>query len=236
MLLGTAIVFASQMAGAQISAAAKQPVITSIQPSDQEVAAGKKVCPAMYADYLAAERNFHPPRGFAQVGTEFGPKTALKDKRTSLLWLHLDLTKGMSYAQVKAQMSKVQLGTWRFAASQEIREMFAHFNHSSDGFLKNDRLAAKLQHELGGPVSFTANADNGFCRNSCVGLIDEKFDLGHALYGYIANDNFFGPSMDPKLQGSSRDDSGAPFAASYLVRKERGNRVWEALRRCFSWL
>jgi hypothetical protein len=230
MLLGVVTVVTSYRVAAQFSPLGKQPIFTSVQPSDEEITAGKKVCPAMYDDYLAGGRNYSPPEGFKQAATEFGPETALKDDQRSLLWLHLDLTKGMSYAQVKWQMYKGQLTGWRFATPKEIQQLFLDFAGPQSGPLTSDAMAKRFQHELGGPVDFTASAQNGFCRNSSVALVDESFALGHALYGYIANDNFFGPSIKWELQGSSEDDSGARFAASYLVREEPRNRMWRAFR------
>ncbi len=235
MLLGVAIFVRPHRVAAQYSPSGKQPVITSIRPSEEEVAAGKKVCPAMYADYLAGGRNYAPPKGFEQRKTEFGPETALKDRRTGLLWLHLDLTKGMSYVQVKWQMHKGQLTGWRFATPKEIQQLFLDFAGKQGGPLTSDAMAKWFQHELGGPVDFTANAENGFCRNSSVALVDQRYELGHAMYGYIANDNFVGPSIKWELQGSSRDDSGARFASSYLVKaeEEHENRVWRGVKRFF---
>src|SRR5689334_9633597 len=107
----------SQISRAPVASSAK-PGYT--QPTEEEVVAGQKVCPAMYAQFLARGKNYAPPRNFVQVKTAFGPKTALKDERRSLLWLHLNFTKGMSYDQVKAEMARGSLVGWRFAKPKEL--------------------------------------------------------------------------------------------------------------------
>jgi hypothetical protein len=58
--------------------------------------------------------------------------------------------------------------------------------------------------DLGGPT-FVVSDPNGFHREDIMGMLDMPWDLGHALYGYIAIDNFFGSTIDPSLQGSTVD-------------------------------
>jgi hypothetical protein len=86
----------------------------------------------MYTQYLSRGKKFDPPPGFAQIDTAFGPLTALKDKRTGLVWLHMNLTAGIPYAQVQHELQKGRFSQWRFASPAEIQQMFADFNGSKD--------------------------------------------------------------------------------------------------------
>jgi hypothetical protein len=52
---------------------------------------------------------------------------------------------------------------------------------------------------------------------SSVGLLNIQFDLGHAQYGYIAVDNFYGPSISPGLDGSAVDNVAFSNIGHWLV-------------------
>jgi len=174
-----------------------------------------------------------PDPSFVQVKTGFGPASAVEDKRTRLMWLHLNFTAGMSYERVKAEMAPGgRLAGWRYATPDELREFFSHYDGAPNGYSKNPALEARLQCDLGGPLGSFSNPENGFHRTSSVGFLDVPFDLGHANFGYIADDNFTGPVIDPKLQGSTRDTFAIAHIASYLVREDRPgwwHRFWHRM-------
>jgi hypothetical protein len=151
------------------------------------------------------------------VDTPFGPGTALKDDSTNLVWLDLTLTSNKSYDSVIANLALggIYVG-WRYATPTELVRLFADY----DGGIIDDALALKFMNDLGGPLSSVFNPQNGFSRLSSIGLLDVPFGLGHATYGYIAVDNFFGPSIDPGLQGSALDSFGNSSVGSWLVQTQ----------------
>jgi hypothetical protein len=151
---------------------------------------------------------------FTQVSTSFGPGTALEDNSTGIEWLNLSLTSNQSYGYVEANLALGGIyAGWGYATPAELSQFFADF----DGGIVDNALALSLMNDLGGPLGNVYNPANGFMRQSSIGLLDVPFDLGHALYGYIAVDNFFGPSIDPTLQGSQVDSFGTPSVGSWLV-------------------
>ena len=150
------------------------------------------------------------------VDTSFGPGTGFIDDSTHLVWLDLTLTNNHSYNDVVANLAPGGLyDGWRYATPAELAQFFTGY----DGGVVNDTLALNLMNDLGGPLQDIYNPVNGFRRLSSIGLLNVPFDLGHALYGYIAVDNFFGPSIDPGLQGSSLDSFAFPGSGSWLVEE-----------------
>jgi PEP-CTERM motif len=151
---------------------------------------------------------------FTSVPTSFGPTSALRDNSTGLQWLDLNLTANHSYNDVFANLPTGGIyAGWRFATESELATFF--FNYS--GGVVNDTIALNLMNDLGGPLFTTFNPLNGFRRQSSIALLDIPFDLGHALYGYIAVDNFSGPSIKSSLQGSAVDTFGFGSFGSWLV-------------------
>ncbi len=153
-----------------------------------------------------------------QVSTSFGPQTALLDNGTHLEWLHLNLTKFISYNSMKQQLQAGgTFADWRYATVDELKQMFIDYDGSPDGVVKNnDALAIQFMKDLGGPTYIADNSANGFHREDLMAKLDVAFDLGHAYYGYIAIDNFNGATITPNLQGSSID-SFADFTAGYWL-------------------
>jgi len=159
--------------------------------------------------------------GFEQVATSFGPYTALLDHATGLEWLHLDLTAGLSYSQVKKNLAAGgKFEGWRYATPAELQQFFADFDGSPDGYSTDRQFVSLLIKALGGPLGTFGNPSTGWHRECMEGLVDVPFALGHANYGYIAEDSSSGPVIDPKLEGSSRDDGAPYYIGSYLVRSD----------------
>lgn len=152
---------------------------------------------------------------FTVVNTSFGTGTALLDNATNLEWLDLTVTSNQSYDSVEANLGTegVYAG-WSYATPQQLAQFFTDF----DGGVVDNTLALELMNDLGGPLGTFYNPDNGFTRESSAGLMDVPFGLGHALYGYIAVDDFFGPSIDPGLYGSQDDWFATPIYGSWLVQ------------------
>ncbi len=149
------------------------------------------------------------------VSTSFGAGTAFEDDSTGLVWLDLTITSNESYDYVEANLAPGGIyAGWQYATPAELAQFFT----DSDGGIVNNTLALSLMNDLGGPLVNVYNPENGFMRQSSIGLLDIPFDLGHAEYGYIAVDNFFGPSIDPGLQGSAVDYAGGPSFGSWLVQ------------------
>jgi hypothetical protein len=150
----------------------------------------------------------------SRVDTPFGSNTGFKDDSTQLVWLDLTLTSNHSYDYMVANLAPGGFfAGWRFATPPELARFFTDY----DGGIVNDTMALNLMNDLGGPLVDIYNPQNGFRRKSSVGLLDVSYGLGHALYGYIAVDNFYGPSINPALQGSSLDSFGATSFGSWLV-------------------
>jgi hypothetical protein len=155
--------------------------------------------------------------GFVQINTSFGNSTALLDTSTNVAWLHLTLTSNLSYDQVVANLGPGGIfDGWRYATPAEISTFFTDY----DGGVVNDTLALALMNDLGGPLSDVFNPNNGFHRLSSYGVVDKPFALGHAVYGYIAVDNVYGPSINSNLQGSILDNFGHPSTGSWLVQTQ----------------
>lgn len=158
---------------------------------------------------------------FEQVDSNLGEKSALKDKRTGLLWLHLNVTRGMSYLAVQSELVPGgRFDGWRYATLEELREFFSLFTGTPSGVSRDPALQQQLQRHLGGPLHTFADASIGWRRTSSLGIVAARFDLGHATAGYIANDSQSGPVIDAQLQGSTTDSGGSPYIGSYLVRRD----------------
>ncbi len=158
---------------------------------------------------------------FEQVDTALGEKSALKDKTTGLKWLHLDITAGLSYNQVKAESAPGgRFAGWRYATLAELTEFFSHFDGAANGYSTDPKLEAQLQRNMGGPLAHPSNPGTGWHRSSSMALLDVPFDLGRGVFGYIADDSVGGSQIDPRLQGSSRENSGISGIGSYLVRPD----------------
>jgi hypothetical protein len=150
------------------------------------------------------------------VGTSFGPGTGFRDDSTQLVWLELTLTSNHSYNDVVANLAPGGLyDGWRYATPVELAQFFTDY----DGGVVNDTLALNLMNDLGGPLQDIYNPANGFRRLSSIGFLNVPFGLGHALYGYIAVDNFYGPSINPSLQGSALDSFAFSGTGSWLVEE-----------------
>jgi hypothetical protein len=133
----------------------------------------------------------------------------------------LDLTANHSFSDIEGSLAPGKwLAGWRFATPKELRAFFAHYTGSIDGTSSDPALAARMQSDLGGPTDGAYNPKTGFRRASISGFLAESCDMhgmndGHTFYGYIANDNLFGATIDPKMSGCG--SSGAQ-GASYLVQ------------------
>jgi hypothetical protein len=162
--------------------------------------------------------------GFNEVGTAFGPQTGLEDVSTGLVWLDLSITSGQSFDSVLANTAAG--GTysgWQFASPGQLTTLFVDYTRGNTfaeyaGAPASDStLAIAFMNALGGPLYTVTNPANGFSRMSSNGFLNIPFGLGAAQYGYIAVDNFFGPSIDPSLQGSAVEDLGSNGIGSWLV-------------------
>jgi hypothetical protein len=162
--------------------------------------------------------------GFIEVGTAFGPQTGLEDVSTGLVWLDLSITNDQSFDSVLANTAAG--GTysgWEFASSGQLTTLFVDytggntFNDYSGAPSSDSTLALAFMNSLGGPLFTITNPANGFMRMSSTGFLNIPFDLGTAVYGYIAVDNFFGPSIDPSLNGSAVEYLGVNGIGSWLV-------------------
>jgi hypothetical protein len=166
---------------------------------------------------------------FLQVSTSFGNETALRDNSTQLDWLHLNFTRGYSYSQMQSQLANG--GTfqgWRYATSRELLRLFIDFDGVPNGLLTgNDVLAIQFMNALGGPTYIADHPSTGFHREAATAMLDIPFSLGHAVYGYIAVDNFAGAKIDPSLQGSTVDWYANPNSAHWLIREQTGAQVPE---------
>lgn len=154
---------------------------------------------------------------FMQIDTSLGSSTALLDTSTNLAWLHLTLTANNSYDTVTSNLGAG--GTfdgWRFATPAELVTFFTDY----DGGVVNSTNALNLMNDLGGPLSDAANPTNGFHRQSSIGFLNIASGLGHEIFGYIAVDNFFGPSINPNLQGSAVDNVAFSGTGSWLVQDQ----------------
>ena len=158
---------------------------------------------------------------FIQVSTNFGAQTALRDNRTQLDWLHLNLSKTVSYNTMQSAL--LPGGTfygWRYATPDELKQLFVDYDGSPTGIVRyNDALTIQFMNDLGGPTTIADNFATGFHREAVYGLMNVPFDLGHAQYGYIAIDNFFGATIDPRLQGSTVDSFANFTSGHWLVRQ-----------------
>jgi hypothetical protein len=157
---------------------------------------------------------------FSLTDTSFGEKTALLDNVTLLEWLRLNLTKGLSYNQVRAQMADDgSLAGWRYATAAELQTFFKDFIGSSDTS-SDPSIEAKLQRLMGGPLNTASNPKTGWHRTWSLGLVGDLSDLGRERRGYIADDRDTGALITPEIWGYTADgvsDQGAP-GGSYLVR------------------
>jgi hypothetical protein len=159
-----------------------------------------------------------------QTTTSFGLKTGMEDTSTGLIWLDLSITNDQSFDSVLANTAAG--GTyagWQFATPAQLSAMFLDYTggitfYSYTGASPAyDALALGLMNALGGPLTTVNNPANGFSRMASTGFLNVPFDLGAALYGYIAVDNFFGPSVDPILFGSAVENVGFVGLGSWLV-------------------
>jgi len=159
---------------------------------------------------------------FIQVTTSFGQQSALLDKSTGVEWLHWNFTNYYSYNDMKLQLAPGgRFDGWRYATPEELKQFFIDYTGSPNGIvLGNDALAMQFMNDLGGPLFITTNPANGFHRESGAAMLDVPWDLGHAIYGYVAIDNFSGAKITPNLQGSSRDWFGTSMYGHWLVKEE----------------
>jgi len=159
---------------------------------------------------------------FLLTDTSFGEKTALLDTATHLEWLRLNLTAGLSYNQVSAEMAADgRLGGWRYATAAELRVFFRDFIGSTD--TSSDlSIEAKLQRLMGGPLNTASNPKTGWYRTWSLGLVSDLSNLGRERRGYIAYDRDTGAIITPEIWGYAVDglsDHGSP-GGSYLVRHQ----------------
>lgn len=166
---------------------------------------------------------------FIQVSTSFGTQTALRDNTTQLDWLHLNVTDGYSYDAMQVNLLAGGLfDGWRYATPQELSQFFRNYDGSADGVVRyNDALTLQFLTDLGGPTYTADNASTGFHREAATAMLDVPFELGHAIYGYIALDNLNGATIDPNLQGSTVDWYANPNSAHWLVRQSSVPQVPE---------
>jgi hypothetical protein len=112
---------------------------------------------------------------------------------------------------------------WEFATPGQLTTLFVDytggvtFYEYSGAPLPGSTLALTFMDALGGPLTTVNNPANGFNRMSSTGFLNIPFGLGAAVYGYIAVDNFFGPSIDPSLNGSAVESIGINGIGSWLV-------------------
>ena len=166
---------------------------------------------------------------FMTVSTSFGALTALRDNHTQLDWLHLNLTKSISYTAMKVDLlpGGIFYG-WRYATPEELKQMFVDYDGSPDGVVRfNDALAIQFMQDLGGPTWIADDFSTGFHREDIMARLDVPFALGHAIYGYIAIDNVSGATITPALQGSSVDWFADFTAGHWLVQQEASQSVPE---------
>lgn len=127
----------------------------------------------------------------------------------------------LSFLNRQREQSNRQGPCVRKRPQTRVHGDFVNRQHKGDqgnGWKQNDTIALNFMNDLGGPLLDISSPANGFHRQSSLSLLDVRFDLGHANYGYIAVDNFYGPSIDPSLRGSSLDNADIPFIGSWLVR------------------
>jgi len=163
--------------------------------------------------------------GFIEVTTSFGPNTGLEDLSTGLTWLDLSITNNQPFDSVLANTAPG--GTyagWQFATPAQLSAMFLDYTGGITFYEyagappSYSALALAFMDALGGPLTTVNNPANGFSRMSSTGFLNVPFDLGTAAYGYIAVDNFFGPSIDPNLFGSAVENVGVLGAGSWLIQ------------------
>ena len=166
---------------------------------------------------------------FIQVSSTFGPQSALRDNTTQLDWLHLNLSKTISYnAMQSALLPGGAFYGWRYATPDELKQLFIDYDGSPTGVVRyNDALTIQFMNDLGGPTTIADNFATGFHRESIYGLTNVPYDLGHAQYGYIAVDNFYGATIDPNLQGSTVDSFANFTSGHWLVRQSSVDPVPE---------
>ncbi len=166
---------------------------------------------------------------FVQVSTSFGPQSALRDNTTQLDWLHLNLSTTISFNDM--QIALLPGGSyygWRYATAGELKQLFIDYDGSPNGIVRyDDALAIRFMNDLGGPTTIADNFATGFHREAIYGLTNIAFDLGHAQYGYIAIDNFFGATIDPSLHGSTVDSFANSTSGHWLVRETDSDPVPE---------
>jgi len=95
---------------------------------------------------------------FRLVDTNFGPKTALRDRATGLEWLRPAITAnsygtGSEEALTDRMAKDRDLAGWRFATRDEVRKFMAHFTGSPDGRSEDPAVARKLVRLLGGTLN-----------------------------------------------------------------------------------
>lgn len=167
------------------------------------------------------------PEGFEQVDTTIGPRTALRDKRTGLLWLHLNLSETSHESVMKSMQAGGWLQGWRYATPEEVRDLFAHYTQTPDGKSTDARVAASFQNDLGGPLTSSIDPRQSWGRtisNAILPLpctLNQGRTQGFTMYAVIMNDNFTGARIDPSLQGCTTD--GLVGIANYLVQREKSS-------------
>jgi hypothetical protein len=161
---------------------------------------------------------------FIEVGTPFGPQTALEDVSTGLVWLDLSITNGQSFDSVLANTTAGgSYAGWQFASPEQLTTLFEDYTggnifYEYSGAPDSDStLALDFMNALGGPLFTVNDPATGFSRMSSTGFLNIPFGLGTAQYGYIAVDSFYGPSIDPSLNGSAVESVGIESIGSWLV-------------------
>jgi hypothetical protein len=164
---------------------------------------------------------------FSLTDTSFGEKTALLDKATHLEWLRLNLTAGLSYEQVTAQLAtEGQFAGWRMATVEELQLFFAHFTGSPTGHSTDPMIERKLQRLLGGPLNEVSNPAIGWYRRDSTGFVGDPAgpdnNMIHYHAGYMTEESG-GFNIDPESGGSFAPGVASLGWGSFLVRHESGN-------------
>jgi hypothetical protein len=143
------------------------------------------------------------PAGFEQVETTLGPKTALKDNLTGLLWLHLTASQTLGYQGIqKALAEGGKLAGWRYATLEELRQFFIDYVGSPDGTSADAAMAARFLDDIDGTTA----------------ILDIPETSGHVMYGHIsdANPGTGKAEITPSRFGWASEGSTTP---AWLVRE-----------------
>jgi hypothetical protein len=163
---------------------------------------------------------------FSLIDSSFGEKTALLDKRTHLEWLRLNLTAGLSYNQVRAELApERRFAGWRYATPEELRLFFAHFTGSATGRSNNPVIERKFQRLLGGPLNEVSNPATGWHRRDSYGFVGDPAgpdnSMIHYHAGYLTEESD-GFDINPDTGGSFAPGTTNAGWGSFLVRRSGG--------------